>query len=71
MCKLQHLLWEINLSLTNADCTIMATDTKDTEENLNLSSIVIRMTYGGNSFLFMGDAEAEVEEARNCNLQTF
>ena len=23
------------------------------------------MTYGGNSFLFMGDAEAEVEEARN------
>ena len=52
-------------TLTNADCTIMATDTKDTEENLNLSSIVIRMTYGGNSFLFMGDAEAEVEEARN------
>ena len=52
-------------SLTDANCTIMATDTEDTEDNLNLSSIVIRMTYGGNSFLFMGDAEAEVEEARN------
>lgn len=51
-------------TLTDADCTIMATDTEDTEDNLNLSSIVIRMTYGGNSFLFMGDAEAEVEEAR-------
>ena len=51
--------------LTDANCTIMATDTEDTEDNLNLSSIVIRMTYGGNSFLFMGDAEAEVEEARS------
>ena len=51
--------------LTNANCTIMAVDTKDTEDNLNLSSIVIRMTYGGNSFLFMGDAEEEVEASRN------
>ena len=51
--------------LTNANCTIMATDTKDTEDNLNLSSIVIRMTYGGNSFLFMGDAEEEVEASRS------
>lgn len=52
-------------SLIDAKCTIMALDTQDTEDNLNLSSIVIRMTYGGNSFLFMGDAEAEVEEARS------
>ena len=52
-------------SLVDAKCTIMAVDTQDTEDNLNLSSIVIRMTYGGNSFLFMGDAEAEVEEARS------
>lgn len=52
-------------SLIDAKCTIMAVDTQDTEDNLNLSSIVIRMTYGGNSFLFMGDAEAEVEEARS------
>ena len=51
--------------LTNANCTIMATDTNDTEDNLNLSSVVIRMTYGGNSFLFMGDAEEEVEASRN------
>ena len=49
-------------TLTDAECTIMATDT---EENLNLASVVIRMTYGGNSFLFMGDAEAEIEEARS------
>lgn len=52
-------------NLIDAKCTIMAVDTQDTEDNLNLSSIVIRMTYGGNSFLFMGDAEAEVEEARS------
>ncbi len=51
--------------LTNANCTIMAVDTNDTEDNLNLSSIVIRMTYGGNSFLFMGDAEEEVEASRS------
>jgi len=51
--------------LTNAACTIMATDTEDTEDNLNLSSIVIRMTYGGNSFLFMGDAEEKVEASRS------
>ena len=50
--------------LTNANCTIMAIDTKDTKDNLNLSSIVLRMSYGGNSFLFMGDAEADVEASR-------
>lgn len=30
--------------------------------NLNDSSIVARLVYGNNSFLFMGDAEVEVEE---------
>ena len=54
-----------SFDLTNAHCTIMAVDTEDTEDNLNLSSIVIRMTYGGNSFLFMGDAEEANESARN------
>ena len=32
--------------------------------NLNLSSIVIRMVYGEESFLFMGDAEEKNESSR-------
>ena len=32
------------------------------EDNLNLSSLVIRIEFGNNSFLFMGDAEEENEE---------
>lgn len=32
------------------------------EDNLNDTSIVLRMTYGKNSFLFMGDATSEIEE---------
>ena len=34
-------------------------------ENLNLSSIVIRLTFGNNSFLFMGDAEKQNEDTRD------
>lgn len=33
------------------------------EDNLNLSSLVIRLEFGNNSFLFMGDAEKENEES--------
>ena len=44
-------------------CEIMTDGIEDTS-NLNLSSIVIRMTYGTQSFLFMGDAEKENEETR-------
>ena len=32
------------------------------EDNLNLSSLVIRIEFGNNSFLFMGDAEEENEK---------
>lgn len=46
-----------------ARCEIMTDGIEDTS-NLNLSSIVIRMTYGTQSFLFMGDAEKENEETR-------
>ena len=46
-----------------ARCEIMTDRIEDTS-NLNLSSIVIRMTYGPQSFLFMGDAEKENEETR-------
>lgn len=46
-----------------ARCEIMTDGIEDTS-NLNLSSIVIRMTYGTQSFLFMCDAEKENEETR-------
>ena len=49
-----------------ANCEIMQCCTLKSEEknNLNLSSIVIRTTFGEQSFLFMGDSEVENEEAR-------
>ena len=50
----------------NAVCEVMncGTGTSEEKSNLNLSSIVIRMTYGEQSFLFMGDAEKENEQTR-------
>ncbi len=50
----------------NAVCEVMAcgTGSKEEKSNLNLASIVIRTTYGDNSFLFMGDAEEKNESAR-------
>ena len=49
-----------------ANCEIMqcGTGTSEEKNNLNLSSIVIRTTFGEQSFLFMGDSEVENEEAR-------
>ena len=47
-----------------ATCEIM-TESILEKNSLNLSSIVIRMTFGNNSFLFMGDAETENEKTRN------
>ena len=35
------------------------------EDNLNLSSLVLRLEFGNNSFLFMGDAEKENEKTIN------
>ena len=35
------------------------------KDNLNLSSLVVRLEFGNNSFLFMGDAEKENEETIN------
>lgn len=53
--------------LGNATCEIMSCGNENENEtnNLNLSSIVIRMTYGEQSFLFMGDAEEENEVSRS------
>ena len=41
------------------------TDSILDKDNLNLSSIIIRLTFGNNSFLFMGDAETENEKTRD------
>lgn len=48
----------------NAKCKIM-TDSILNKDNLNLSSIIIRLEFGNNSFLFMGDAEKENEKSIN------
>ncbi len=50
-------------SLGNANCEFMADSILD-KNNLNLSSIITRITFGNTSFLFMGDAETENEETR-------
>lgn len=47
--------------LGTAEAEVM-TDSILDKNNLNLSSIVIRMQFGQNSFLFMGDSETENEE---------
>ena len=47
--------------LGNATITVLYVGTD--ESNLNNTSIVLKLTYGNTSILFMGDAEAEVEKA--------
>lgn len=51
-------------NIGEAECEIMTESILD-KNNLNLSSIVIRLTFGNNSFLFMGDAEIKNEETRD------
>lgn len=53
--------------LGNAECEVMlaGTGTKEEQENLNLSSIVIRVTYKEQSYLFMGDSETQNESSRS------
>ena len=43
---------------------LCGTGTKEEKENLNLSSIVTKVTYGNQNYLFMGDAEKENEQSR-------
>ena len=54
-------------NIGDAECEIMlaGTGSKEEQENLNLSSIVIRTTYKEQSYLFMGDSEEENESSRN------
>lgn len=46
-----------------ANCEIMTESILD-KNNLNLASIVIRLQFGNNSFLFMGDSETQNENTR-------
>lgn len=50
-----------SFTLGNATITVLYVGTD--ESNLNNTSIVLKLTYGNTSILFMGDAEAEVEKA--------
>jgi len=54
-------------NIGDAKCEIMLAgkDSKEEQENLNLSSIVIRTTYKEQSYLFMGDSEQENEKSRS------
>ena len=51
----------------DVNCEVMLCDSKLAQENnnLNLSSIVIRATFKEQSYLFMGDAETENEKTRD------
>ena len=53
-----------SFKIGETNCEVM-TDSIINEKNLNLSSIVIRLQFGNNSILFMGDSEIENEETRN------
>ena len=53
-----------NFKIGDANCEVM-TDSILDNENLNLSSIVIKLNYGEKTFLFMGDAETENEKTIN------
>lgn len=51
-------------NLGEAKCEIMTESILD-KENLNLSSIILRVEFGNNSFLFTGDGESKNEKTRN------
>lgn len=55
---------KIGDKLNFSDCEIEVMSSIIDESNLNIASIVLRLTYKENSFLFMGDAESENENER-------
>lgn len=61
---------EINVgdkfAIEDAKFEVMAVDNSELE-NANNTSIVLELEYGNQKYLFMGDAETEVEEARKWN----
>ena len=50
-----------------AECEVMlcGDGSEEEQENLNLSSLVIRVVYNEQSYLFMGDSEKENEDSRS------
>lgn len=62
----------VDIPLDDIKACFIAPEEKETYEDLNNSSAVLRLTYGDISFLFAGDAEAESEAsmlASGQNLQ--
>lgn len=56
------------LNIDNLDIEILA-PVNDTYDELNNYSAVVKVTYGNNSFLFMGDAESLSENEITANLK--
>lgn len=52
----------MDIPLEGAKVEVLAPDKELKSDNLNDYSIVIKVTYGGNAFLFQGDAEKRTEE---------
>jgi competence protein ComEC len=58
-------------NLGNAQCTVLAPNSA-TYQDMNNYSVVIKVVFGSNSFLFTGDAQTQSEQemlARGYNLQ--
>lgn len=51
-------------TIGNTNCTIMSVDNSQ-PSNINLTSIVVRMVYNSQSYLFTGDSESKNESARS------
>ncbi len=51
--------------LGTSQCEIMQCGIENSKDDLNLSSIVVRVVFGEQSYIFMGDSEKQNEEARN------
>ncbi len=49
-----------HITLENAVATVMYVDNEE-NENLNANSIILNLAYGEKNFLFMGDAESDIE----------
>lgn len=70
LTKKEESIVEINVNdkfnIGEATFEVMAIDHTE-PENTNNTSIVLEMRYGNQKYLFMGDAETEVENARKWN----
>ncbi len=62
---------EIDSTFSLADCKFQVLYIGDDAPDLNDTSIVLKMTYGNNTFLFMGDATSKIErQILNKNLKS-